>query len=938
MASRKTIAQRISLDGGAEIEAEFKKLGKAGEEAFAQIKRHIEGTRTPFQQFQKGIADVRRDLAPVGRAFSDLGRSVQSFARNLALIGGAIAGAGAGLIAITKNATSAADEIGKAATGAGIGAEAFQRLGFAAEQSGLSQSDFVAGLTRLNQQISRAAEGNEAAASRFRELGVSIRDASGNLRPTEAILRDLADAFRRLPNDARAAGIGSEFFGRSIAKWLPLLREGGDVIEALGDQFEASVGGFSEAQIALATETNDAWAAMGKALTNVRHQVGLAFAPSLLRGIRAFHETITSNRDAIVAFARDIASRVAPVVADLFATLSGRDAEVVNQSFVEWRDSVTQFGRDVRSVVEGAVIPLFRGIVTAADGVARALRTITLGFADFTGGQLLIGGALLALTGGFRVLRDAIMVAYAALVLFGKHPIILGATVAGAGLAFLFNLIRAQNDGAAAADAHREALNEMDRAIAAVRAGVPGAEKVVEDLAEKHLAAAEAAEAHARSAVDYFRIQKEIEAATVSPVFGVPQDTLELFDLFTERLDAAAQRTADVRAKMQEGRDAAKQYGAEVGEIGKTAKDTGDIAADAGEKIKRAFPGPAAHIRHNPFNTTTEGAREAGDEAERSGQKVETSADRMAQHIRVVPDEWRQAGTAAQEAGATTTAAMDDAAAGADALAASLAEVPDALAHAGAGASVALQPATAAFVGIEEQATQTATALPNLFQTAADAIAAAFTDAFARIKTELASLTAAVTAAIARMTAETGPTAGSPGVGAVCRRPGPAAAVAAVRASPSAVGCVALADRVATRSPLGYQTPSSCSLPTRFRTIGVDFMEMVRRKLLPRNVLDILRGAMRGFKDGGLVQPVRFNFGGLADAHALPRRPASAAHGAALALAGISQTNPFEGMTRVDSLHIPGFGETPAFLPTNVVGELQATAQSQKRRSGGKVY
>jgi hypothetical protein len=50
---KKTISQRIALDGGAEIEKEFKALGKAGEEAFEQIKRSLEQTSGPFQNFPR---------------------------------------------------------------------------------------------------------------------------------------------------------------------------------------------------------------------------------------------------------------------------------------------------------------------------------------------------------------------------------------------------------------------------------------------------------------------------------------------------------------------------------------------------------------------------------------------------------------------------------------------------------------------------------------------------------------------------------------------------------------------------------------------------------------------------------------------------------------------------------------------------------------------
>lgn len=895
MASKKTIAQRISLDGGAEIKREFEALGEAGAKAFEEIKRSLDTTSGPFQTLSRNVANVRKDLVPVGKAFSDLGRSIATFGRNLALITGAIAGASAGVVAFTRAATAAADEVGKAAQGVGLAAEAYQRLQFAAEQSGIAQGDFVTGMTRLNQEIGKAAAGNKASTERFKQLGVAIKDANGNMRPTEAILSDIASAFARMPADARKAQLGSELFGRSIARWLPLLNEGREGIAALGHQFDADIGGFSEAQIRLATRLNDAWNAMGRALTSLRHQIGLAFAPSLLRGIEAFRDMIGRNREAIIGFAESITASVEPAVKDLFATLAGNDSEVVDRRFIAWRDSVVGFGRDLLGVVRSIVVPAFQGLVAAADGVAGALRTLTGGFVDFTGRQALMVGSLVALTGGFRVLRDAVYLVGVALTFLAKHPVVAGITAIAGVTAYLATR---QTDAQRAAAAHADAMTTLDDIMRRVRAGVEGA---TEELAEFRYQQLQAGQAALQNAQDQIKAMQMVAQAEIgATVGGVDPADLEKMVSADPRVQQLSRLFAQLSAEVAEAEASfkaaaieANKSDREFAEVGQTAKETGELVAGAGEKIIRVFRGGEMTELAVPVHQAREAAEGLGTTVEAEGQKIETAL-----------------------AGAAT---------GAGDLAAKVAEVPTALTEAGNAATGALEPMQTAFVGIETQANQTATAIPGLFVTAGNAIAEAFASAFTRIKAELGGLQTAVTTALNAMTAAL----------AALRRE-----IAAVKAAASSAQSSASSggggSGFAFGGPVrGPGTSTSDSIPAwlsdgefvltarAVRRYGLRFIRALNEGILPR---------VPGFAAGGLVQG--FNFGGLADAamHSLDAlRPQPMGQ---LALAGIGGSS--QSTTPV---HLNfGNGETvvmQAVTDSQVINALHRVAQGQKRRSTG---
>jgi hypothetical protein len=76
-----------------------------------------------------------------------------------------------------------------------------------------------------------------------------------------------------------------------------------------------------------------------------------------------------------------------------------------------------QFGRDVFAVVNNVVLPLFKGIRDGAQKVADALNSVF--GTNITGGELLIGAALLQLLGVFRLIASASGVVVSALRLIG---------------------------------------------------------------------------------------------------------------------------------------------------------------------------------------------------------------------------------------------------------------------------------------------------------------------------------------------------------------------------------------------------------------------------------------------------------------------------------------------------------------------------------------
>jgi len=180
-----------------------------------------------------------------------------------------------------KNSIVAADQARKLAQAAGLSTEAFTGLQFAASQSGVSVNDLSGALTRLSRSMSDAATIGGRPAAVFTQLGISVRDSEGNLRSADAVLSDLADKFKAMPDGVGKTAAAVELLGRSGAKLIPLLNGGAEGIKALTDQAERLGLVISDNQAAAAERYNDSLAALGGASRGAANTISGELLPTL---------------------------------------------------------------------------------------------------------------------------------------------------------------------------------------------------------------------------------------------------------------------------------------------------------------------------------------------------------------------------------------------------------------------------------------------------------------------------------------------------------------------------------------------------------------------------------------------------------------------------------------------------------------------------------
>lgn len=108
-----------------------------------------------------------------------------------------------------------ADALNDMAERTGIAAASLSELQFAAQMNGADLGDVEVALKKLSGKAFDAATGNKAAAATFDALGISVRDAGGQLKASDTLLQELADVLNTVQDRTTRTALANEILGKS---------------------------------------------------------------------------------------------------------------------------------------------------------------------------------------------------------------------------------------------------------------------------------------------------------------------------------------------------------------------------------------------------------------------------------------------------------------------------------------------------------------------------------------------------------------------------------------------------------------------------------------------------------------------------------------------------------------------------------------------------
>lgn len=177
------------------------------------------GIGADTRDFDAIASKLEKSLRPLQQRTEKIGKALSKY-----VTGGAIAAAAA-IGGLAMKSAAAADRIDKMSQRLGISRQAFQELDFVLSQNGASIDSMQMGMKTLSVRMDEAFRGVGEGGRLFEALGVSVMDATGQMKNQEEAFFETIRALQGVEQGVQKAALAQKIFGRNGQELLPILNQ-----------------------------------------------------------------------------------------------------------------------------------------------------------------------------------------------------------------------------------------------------------------------------------------------------------------------------------------------------------------------------------------------------------------------------------------------------------------------------------------------------------------------------------------------------------------------------------------------------------------------------------------------------------------------------------------------------------------------------------------
>lgn len=202
-------------------------------------------------QMSPVLKSLQQKMRTASRDMRDGFSSISDAAKMAGAGIAAVAGAGAGVWYATTAAAETATQMDMMSRQTGVATERLQAWQATAIASGMEGQEFAEALRDMNIELSDAATGGkDELAQLLQKVGISARDAAGNIKTADQVFLDFADAVARQKDSAIQLRMAISAFGEGTgAKLLPMLQKGSQAFRESEAAMKAAGSAITQDQI-----------------------------------------------------------------------------------------------------------------------------------------------------------------------------------------------------------------------------------------------------------------------------------------------------------------------------------------------------------------------------------------------------------------------------------------------------------------------------------------------------------------------------------------------------------------------------------------------------------------------------------------------------------------------------------------------------------------
>jgi soluble cytochrome b562 len=316
------------------------------------------------EEANKSISKTEEKAEGLG---TKLGNGIKTAAKwGTAIVGGATAAAG-GLMGVATKTAETTDRIDKLSQKIGISRQGFQEWEFILSQSGTDIEKLQMGMKTLVSQIDQADKGVGKGADNFAQLGISVRDASGNLKDQETLFNEVVVALQNMEDGTEKARLANELLGRSGSELMPLLNGAAGSIDEMKQQAHDLGLVISDDAVDAGVQFTDTMDQLKRSFSAMSTGIGASVFPI----VQQFADLIIDNMPMIqevmgnvMNSLGDAVSAVMPFLMDLIQNALPPMIDLFSQIASDILPPVITLFTDILQAVLPPLIELFSGIIT----------------------------------------------------------------------------------------------------------------------------------------------------------------------------------------------------------------------------------------------------------------------------------------------------------------------------------------------------------------------------------------------------------------------------------------------------------------------------------------------------------------------------------------------------------------------------------------------
>ena len=274
------------------------------------------------------------------KALEEFNNGMEQAGKAVAVIAAGAAAAGAAIFAFTSKIAEQNDKIGKMAQRVGLAAQTINELGFVAQLNGGSIDSMNSSIENLSKTASEAARGLGAGVEVFGLLGISATDANGQIKQTDELLLDVADAVSQLGSQSEKLELLNKL--GIDASLLLTLEQGSAAIRKQRDRVKELGFVLDKDATEAAARFNDSMLDVTTIIDGITSAIGTKLMKQINPMIDAFVKWFIANKEIIKQNLNVFFEKLTKAITAIF-NIGRRVVNVIDaivQAFGGWANSI----------------------------------------------------------------------------------------------------------------------------------------------------------------------------------------------------------------------------------------------------------------------------------------------------------------------------------------------------------------------------------------------------------------------------------------------------------------------------------------------------------------------------------------------------------------------------------------------------------------------